>query len=80
MLFWWWLCGCCKDCNSVAGLFFFISSSFYLSAMCIRNGSGYCIVAEAGCNLYLRDINIHSLSKKIKSDEHGQRTKEMVND
>ena len=37
---------------------------FGLSAVCIRNGSGYCVVAEAGCNLYLRDINIHSLSKK----------------
>ena len=42
--------------------FLFLASSFLV--VCIRNALGYCVVAEAGCNLYLRDINIYSLSKK----------------
>ena len=50
---WWWLCGCCKDCNSVAGLFFFISSSYCLLAVCIRSSFGYCVVAEARCMLFV---------------------------
>ena len=64
VLFWWWLCCCYKDCNSVAGLFFFISSFYCLSAVCIRNTFGYYVVAEAVCNWYILDINIYSLSKK----------------
>ena len=72
VLFWWWLCGCCKDCNSLTGLFFFISSSYCLSAVCIRNSFGYCVVAEAGCNLYLRDINIRSLKKHTHALSRGK--------
>ena len=37
--------------------------------MCIRSRFDYCVVTEAGCNLYLRDINIYSLSKKIDFGE-----------
>ena len=66
MLFWWWLCSSCKDCNSVAGLFFLFLLLMSL-AVCIRSSFGYYVVTEAGCNSYLRDINIYSLSKKNSS-------------
>ena len=36
--------------------------------MCIRKTFGYCVVAEAGCNWYLRDINIYSLSKNMQKN------------
>ena len=47
-------------------LFFYFSSSYCLSAVCIRSTVGYYVVAEAGCNWYHRDINIYSLSNKKK--------------
>jgi hypothetical protein len=61
----WW-CQCCyfKFSIFVAGLlFFYISFSFFwLCASFIP--LGHDVVAEAGCNWYLHDINKCSLSKK----------------
>ena len=37
---------------------------YFFEAVCIRQALGLCVVAEAECNCYLRDINIYSLSKK----------------
>jgi hypothetical protein len=46
-------------------VFVFIFSLFYFFlAVCIRDVFRYLVGAEAGCNWYLHDINIFSLSKK----------------
>jgi hypothetical protein len=65
-----WLCQycCSKKHITLAGLFFVILL-FWLCASVISLGQ--CVVAEAGCNWYLRDINIYSLSKKRLVERKG---------
>jgi hypothetical protein len=47
------------------GSLFLFSLLFILFfAVCIPDVFGYLVGAEAGCNWYLRDINIFPLSKK----------------
>lgn len=68
-----WDFGCClgggsccsyKELITIAGSFFFLLFLivFWLraSVMSLR----HCVVAEAGCNWYLRDINIFPFSKE----------------
>jgi hypothetical protein len=48
---------------TVAGSFVFLLL-FRSTTMCIRIFLGHLVIAEPGCNMYLRDINIFPLSKK----------------
>jgi hypothetical protein len=55
----------------MSGLFFFCNSSFFFWLCASAVPLGQCVVAEAGCNWYLRDINIYSLSKKKYTSKSG---------
>ena len=50
--------------RSLAGLFYFCNSYFIFWLCASILPLGHCVVAEAECNWYLRDINIFPLSKK----------------
>ena len=53
-----------------SGTFLFIFFFFLFLDVCISVMTlGFCVVAEAGCNCYLRDINIYSLSKRYVTSE-----------
>ena len=48
--------------DHISGIYIF--SLFLFLAVYIHNVLTHCIVAEAGCNWYLHDINIFPLTKK----------------
>jgi hypothetical protein len=57
VLSWWCLYCYFKELITIAGLFFFIILLSFIW-LCIRMPLGKYVVAEAGCNWYLDDINI----------------------
>jgi hypothetical protein len=58
------VCAASIRTGTLTGLLFFsFFFSFWLCASVLP--LGYCVVAEAGCNWYLHDINIFLLSKKL---------------
>jgi hypothetical protein len=63
ILSWCCLVRCYKEYVTVAGLFPLYNSSFYFWLCASVLLIGHCVVADAGCNWYLRDINIFHVSK-----------------
>ena len=66
VLSWWWMCCSYNELITIAGPFFLlllllVLSMFWLCASVMS--LGHWVVAESGCNWYLRDINIFFLSK-----------------
>ena len=60
----WWFVLQLQGIDHCSGIFFLLLLIVFwmcVSVMFLR----YCVVVEAGCNWYLRDINIFSLSKNV---------------
>jgi hypothetical protein len=60
VLSWWCLDSCFKELITVAKLFFLVFSLFFWLCASVMP-LGQCVVAEAGYNWYLHNINICSL-------------------
>jgi hypothetical protein len=61
LLSWWCLDYFYKELITVVGLFFYVVLFLCASVMPLR----HCVVAEAKCNWYFRDIIVHFLSKQL---------------